>query len=588
VLVLFYVNRAMSMMLSEKKHSHHQFIASGGSSNRPIFTTRHLAALDFLLNIPMARESEIKQTGINNTSKAKGLEKLDGEGASDEEAVQDALSPVLLAGLVDEYGGMTHPEFAGKKLRGPLVPTAHLPLQMRYNLQRAVTDQSAVVRQWEDQLLSTNQQTARVSPTNASSSISSGQQQTRPLLSSRIFCSRTNSYPTLVFSVIKYDAGEEKAKFAKLRALDNQIGVFEIPKRDWRGCSYKSLFRPLAELYKDRGTASSVEYNLVHFDQGCMHDPNFIDDPGMLHGSHKFTPKRTAATGPIISSVIFFVDKSVLKDSLNDKFREKHPHFPPKLTLSKIRNLKKITLLHCLSIGIEVSTVAIAVICFERLCLKGIVTKPNRRLCMAVSLLLAFKFNEPPRLDSCPERKERYNKLLEFFDDEWDITKRQVFEAEFGAYMHLGFSLHFPSEHIRIVYTRLLKLVNKTSKQYLGNELNQTYEHDFKALAAVAKEQKEIELLHRQQKQKQDEPEGSVADVNEDQRDLGSSLLRSVQHDQQPESDGGSGGIAGSGHGLNLLSSIREDEEGPETLTENVNDYVRGGTVRWGRADGSS
>lgn len=39
-----------------------------------------------------------------------------------------------------------------------------------------------------------------------------------------------------VFSVIKYDAGEEKAKIAKLRAEDQRgLEVFELPQRDWRG-----------------------------------------------------------------------------------------------------------------------------------------------------------------------------------------------------------------------------------------------------------------------------------------------------------------------------------------------------------------
>ena len=42
-------------LTNERRHgSHHQFITSGGSNNRPKFTTRHLAALGFLSNIPMA------------------------------------------------------------------------------------------------------------------------------------------------------------------------------------------------------------------------------------------------------------------------------------------------------------------------------------------------------------------------------------------------------------------------------------------------------------------------------------------------------------------------------------------------------
>ena len=86
--------------------------------------------------------------------------------------------------------------------------------------------------------------------------------------------------------------------------------------------------------------------------------------------------------------------KKDLKQSLNEQYRERHPNLPPSLTLSKIRNIKKHTVLFCLSINIEISTVAIAIINFERLCIKGLVTKMNRKLSMAVSLLLAYKFNE--------------------------------------------------------------------------------------------------------------------------------------------------------------------------------------------------
>ena len=63
-----------------------------------------------------------------------------------------------------------------------------------------------------------------------------------PLLSSRMFYSRARAYPVAVFSVIKYDAGEEKAKMAKLKAEDQRgLEVFELPQRDWRGNKYHDL-----------------------------------------------------------------------------------------------------------------------------------------------------------------------------------------------------------------------------------------------------------------------------------------------------------------------------------------------------------
>ena len=58
------------------------------------------------------------------------------------------------------------------------------------------------------------------------------------------------------------------------------------------------------------------------------------------------------------------------------------------------------------------------------------------------------------------------------------MPKKQVFEAEFGAYVHLGFSLHIPYNHTYHVYVRLLKLVHNSSKQYLGDDMNEIYMKD--------------------------------------------------------------------------------------------------------------
>ena len=67
-----------------------------------------------------------------------------------------------------------------------------------------------------------------------------------------------------------------------------------------------------------------------------MHDPNSIDDPSMLHGDHKYTAQRSVVTGPILSSITLFVNDNDLKTTLNEQFREMHPHLPPSLSLSKV------------------------------------------------------------------------------------------------------------------------------------------------------------------------------------------------------------------------------------------------------------
>jgi hypothetical protein len=164
----------------------------------------------------------------------------------------------------------------------------------------------------------------------------------------------------------------------------------------------------------------------------------------MLHGAHRHFLHPGSTTGPIMSSIILYVNKKELKQSLNEQFRERHPQLPPSLTISKIRNLKKSALLGCLELSLDISTAALAVIYFERLCLKSMVTKANRHLSMAVSLLLAFKFNEPVT----PEYLPKLEQLLDFMDRDWEVSKKQVFDAEFGAFVHLGFSLHVPHQHI--------------------------------------------------------------------------------------------------------------------------------------------
>jgi hypothetical protein len=67
---------------------------------------------------------------------------------------------------------------------------------------------------------------------------------------------------------------------------------------------------------------------------------------------------------------------------------------PPSLTLSKIRSLKRQALAAAVQAKLEISTVALAIVYFERLCLDCRVDKSNRRLSFAACLLLAIKLNE--------------------------------------------------------------------------------------------------------------------------------------------------------------------------------------------------
>lgn len=200
-----------------------------------------------------------------------------------------------------------------------------------------------------------------------------------------------------------------------------------------------------------------------------------------------------------MSSVILYVNETDLKQSLNDRFREMHPQLPPSLTLSKIRNVKKCALRGFMRVDIEVSTVAIAVICFERLCMKGMVTALNVDLSMSVCLLLAFKFNDNVHVTE--KYHARLLALLEFIDDEWEIPRSAVFEAEFGAFVSLDFSLHVPHQHIYLVYCRLLKLVHKTSRGYLGDEMDALYAQTVQLLETQREECEQAALEQQAQEE---------------------------------------------------------------------------------------
>eukprot|EP01036_Dinobryon_divergens_P025959 gene25959-34559_t len=474
-------------------------------------TTRHLAALDFLLNIPMQRERAIRQTGAQNALKAKSLDEnvIVHNMIEHEDALyEDTMTGIANVNTEDAYISSHMDSAAGKKLKGPPVTVTSLPIHFRYSMQR-ISDQSALVRQWEEQVLNKGGLVR-----NASNQVA------QPILASRIFFSRAQSYPCAVFSVVKYDAGEEKAKIKKMKADDQKgLEVFDLPQRDWRGFSYKPLFKPVNE---DR--------SWIDFEHGYICEPNLVDDPELIHGSHRYVLPKAAATGPIISSIILYVNKTNLKKSLNEEFRERHPNLPPSLTLSKIRNIKKQVIVLCQSAGIEASTAALAVISFERLCIKGLVTKVNRKLTMAVCLLLAYKFNE---FAATPLYHKTLNLMFAFFDRDWDLPKKEVFDAEFGAYVHLGFSLHLPYTHVFYVYSRLLKLVHDSSKHYLGDEMHESYLQDIigqetaYAVERDAQSKLEKEMFLRQQSEQ--------LDLEQEQEHAEQQLKQSNDHHQSSD-----------------------------------------------------
>jgi Cyclin, N-terminal domain len=181
--------------------------------------------------------------------------------------------------------------------------------------------------------------------------------------------------------------------------------------------------------------------------------------------------------------------------------KEKVMRMPPSLTLSKIRSLKQQALAAVVKAKVEISTLALACVYFERLCLDCRVDKSNRRLCFAACLLLASKLNEanstlvmtqpkdqllmqtssdgsdkaPTRIQAMIRPNSRsdtmFASLLEFFTQDWNLSLKHLFDAEWGVFAALGFSLNATPSQVAFHFKRFMKILEWNPLAYLGPEM---------------------------------------------------------------------------------------------------------------------
>ncbi|XP_060035128.1 CDK5 and ABL1 enzyme substrate 2 isoform X2 [Erinaceus europaeus] len=183
------------------------------------------------------------------------------------------------------------------------------------------------------------------------------------------------------------------------------------------------------ELGSDAGDA--LEYN-----------PNLLDDPQWPCGKHK----RVLIFASYMTTVIEYVKPSDLKKDMNETFREKFPHI--KLTLSKIRSLKREMRNLSEECSLEPVTVSMAYVYFEKLVLQGKLNKQNRKLCAGACVLLAAKI-------SSDLRKSEVKQLIDKLEERFRFNRRDLIGFEFTVLVALELALYLPENQVLPHYRRL-------------------------------------------------------------------------------------------------------------------------------------
>ncbi|CAO3615876.1 unnamed protein product [Cunninghamella blakesleeana] len=266
-----------------------------------------------------------------------------------------------------------------------------------------------------------------------------------------------NQGGTSIMSVFKYYADKirQSTSKKKLEKPSTQLGyVQQIQSANQNhhrrrvGLSYAHFLSPIGTLLNDDITLQEDT------NDSNSYDPLFLDNDTY--------PQYIGNISSSVTSTTPNVRPSDARRELNEQFRSMHPEIPLEITLTKIRSIKN----HLLEIGkavdLEISTLAHAYVYFEKLVIKNVITKKNRKLIASCCLFLAFKINEAKATHCQP--------LLEAIDDELDIDSKEVHGHEFAVYADLEFNLYIPRREFMPHFERIFThLENKSIEAYLGN-----------------------------------------------------------------------------------------------------------------------
>jgi len=213
---------------------------------------------------------------------------------------------------------------------------------------------------------------------------------------------------------------------------------------------------PLPERRSRRGVedeSDKIKFQDLSWDTDYSFDA--LDDSRIIQGKHRVVQNLSSAR----VSILPYVKTKVLKEELNSVFREQHPTLPDDLTLSMLRKVKRDVLEVAKNCDCELSTVALAYVYFEKLVLKCVVHKANRKVVAFTCLLVAFKFNEYGVV--------KLHKLLQEIERVTVLNRSDILSTEFAVLSHLRFNLALSGKDYFEHFVRLMRAVDVAPSEYL-------------------------------------------------------------------------------------------------------------------------
>lgn len=320
----------------------------------------------------------------------------------------------------------------------------------------------------------------------------------------RVFFSRRLAFPTGVFAVIPYkkDSRTLRPGYSIDLVLSTVGAGHGIDSASWAvatGMSYARLLQPVwgsRDWYREWVAMRFADGRLVSnrrrprlpprrvrpvdtllpllapypaerharphsgypYDQ---YEPDALDDPSRDRAARASTLSLTSYSVALIG----YRTASEIKKETDEAFSEAFPWLAQhRISLTKIRGMRMSLMAVWRSLNLELSSLALAIVYFEKLVWSHCVEKGNAAVLFGACCVLGHKFNEP-QSDGGGEFVREH--LLPRLASLLKVPAASILRHEFSVWTRLGFGLHVPLAEMLPHFERLLSDAALDVEQYL-------------------------------------------------------------------------------------------------------------------------